>query len=136
MDVSAALSETREERAPMTGKLFFDRAEREQLDRTRIKRKPLTREVELPAPSRPPVINGFVKPSGATMTVWLDERMLTNVHGLTPEQLEPMSVGASSSAYRQQPRIKERAALINHRAHESRRTKVGRPSATRGKGRS
>jgi hypothetical protein len=78
---------------PLAGTLFFNRAERDQLNR--IRSGPPAPEVEKPVAVRnPSTINGFVRRSDGRATVWVDDEAKQDVDVTTAALLEPMSVGA------------------------------------------
>jgi hypothetical protein len=84
---------------PQLGTLFFSRNEREQMDRPRAEvTASNVRKVRTPAPQ---VMNGFVKRSDGTGTVWVDEQMRSGISREQTETLDPRDVGGESIRVRQ-----------------------------------
>jgi hypothetical protein len=78
---------------PLGGTLFFARGEREQMDRARKGGFAATSPEDRYTPAKSTAINGFVKRSDGTTTVWVDEQTRQNVEPTVAAQLESMSVG-------------------------------------------
>ena len=84
---------------PLAGTLFFSRAQREKIDRARLRGKPIDEESVL-VPDRKSVINGFVKRSDGKATVWVDGEALSKVTLVIADMVQPSDVGGGNNASR------------------------------------
>ncbi len=87
---------------PLAGTLFFNREQRERIDRARKQGNIVEVEEEITTEKpRRPVINGFVKRSDGADAVWINgERM--NLAAGAADSIKPTDVGSSAAAQRVQ----------------------------------
>jgi hypothetical protein len=84
----------------LSGTLFFARAEREQMNSARKGGVVAPSPENLNTPRSTSAINGFVRRSDGTTTVWVDEQMRENMEPMIAAQLQPTSVGAPFTLHR------------------------------------
>ena len=109
---------------PLTGTLFFNRQQRDQIDRTRKGGNLVLEDASTVSPTppvKPPpaIINGFVKRSDGNNTVWVDGAMKRNLSQNLFDEIEPMSVGGATKIDRTKGADTKPASLIaiRHKKH-------------------
>lgn len=136
---------------PLSGTLFFNRAQREKIERTGSagsaenvtpaqKNGPaagsLTAEENnaalntpnLGAKQLPPTINGFVKRSDGSNTVWVDGQAKRNLSQDLLDEIVPMSVGGNTKFDRPKAAapIRKDANHLGHSAHQKRKVNLAK----------
>ena len=88
-----------EQSQKLSGRLFFSREQREQMDRARA-RGEFSPSGETVADPPPPMLNGFVKRSDGLTMIWVDGLARYNVRTDLTRKLEPQDVGGSGELMR------------------------------------
>ena len=82
---------------PLSGTLFFNREQRERMDRARQRGEVVVEEdVVIAVRNQPSIINGFVKRSDGKNVVWVDGEIQRNISKELSDEIVPMSVGGSN----------------------------------------
>ena len=82
---------------PLSGTLFFNREQRERMDRARQRGEVVVEDdVVIAVRNQPSIINGFVKRSDGKNVVWVDGEIQRDISKELLDEIVPMSVGSSS----------------------------------------